>query len=466
MNDEWFMDLALEQAREAALHGEVPVGAIVVRHGQVIASGRNAPIGRHDPTAHAEIAALRAAAAAVGNYRLDECELFVTLEPCAMCAGAVLSARLKRVVFGAAEPKTGAAGSVLNLFALPQLNHQTAVHGGVMSEQCGALLQDFFRQRRRQLKAEHVQGHPLRDDALRTPDSAFENLPAYPWPTHYISDLPALAGLRMHYLDEARPMEEGGVRRLTYLCLHDDATWSYFYRKMTAPLLRSGHRVVVPDLVGFGKSDKPKKESFHTFERHRQILFELVQRLDLQNVVLVVQERSGFLGLSLPVEAAQRYVGVVVMNTAWGSSVTPPSAEALAWRDILRQGPHVDVAPRLARTSSEMGDEECAAYSAPFPDKGHRAALCAFTRLNSNRAINADTGLSQRMKAFWRDCWTGQTLMVAGGKECATGAAIVQDAQNSMRACVKEVVMPPAGYCVPEPGEEVAAIALDFFSRH
>ena len=149
------------------------------------------------------------------------------------------------------------------------------------------------------------------------------------------------------------------------------------------------------------------------------------------------------------------------MNTAWGSSVTPPSAEALAWRDILRQGPHVDVAPRLARTSSEMGDEECAAYSAPFPDKGHRAALCAFTRLNSNRAINADTGLSQRMKAFWRDCWTGQTLMVAGGKECATGAAIVQDAQNSVRACVKEVVMPPA-----EPGEEVAAIALEFFSRH
>ena len=124
------MRLALAEARAAADAGEVPVGAVVVKDGRVIATGRNAPIAAHDPTAHAEIVALRAAAEALSNYRLDGCQLFVTLEPCAMCAGAMLHARLARVVYGAAEPKTGAAGSVLDLFALAPLNHQTQVQGG------------------------------------------------------------------------------------------------------------------------------------------------------------------------------------------------------------------------------------------------------------------------------------------------------------------------------------------------
>ena len=128
--DECFMRMALAQAAEAAAAGEVPVGAIVVKDGRVIASGRNAPIGLNDPTAHAEIVALRGAAQAVGNYRLDGCELFVTLEPCAMCSGAMLHARLARVVFGAPDRKTGAAGSVLDLFAQKNLNHHTQLCGG------------------------------------------------------------------------------------------------------------------------------------------------------------------------------------------------------------------------------------------------------------------------------------------------------------------------------------------------
>jgi len=148
MEDAAFMRLALAQARAAMAAGEVPVGAVVVRNGQVIASGSNAPITRHDPSAHAEIVALRAAALAMANYRLVDCELFVTLEPCAMCVGAMLHARLKRVVFGAPDPKTGAAGSLLDLFSNPRLNHQTQVQGGLMAVECGGLLQDFFQQRR------------------------------------------------------------------------------------------------------------------------------------------------------------------------------------------------------------------------------------------------------------------------------------------------------------------------------
>ena len=148
MDDKEFMGLALEQAREAGVAGEVPVGALVVLEGEVIGRGFNQPIGRNDPTAHAEVMALRDAARRIGNYRLPGCTLYVTLEPCVMCAGAIMHARLDRVVFGARDSKTGAAGSVIDLFAVSILNHHTSVVGGVLADQCGTLLSSFFVARR------------------------------------------------------------------------------------------------------------------------------------------------------------------------------------------------------------------------------------------------------------------------------------------------------------------------------
>lgn len=148
MPEQAFMQLALEQAQLAWNAGEVPVGAVVVKDGVVIATGFNQPIGLHDPSAHAEIVALRAAAAALGNYRLPGCELYVTLEPCVMCSGAMMHARLARVVYGANDPKTGACGSVINLFEQEQLNHHTAVEGGVLAIEAGAMLKAFFAERR------------------------------------------------------------------------------------------------------------------------------------------------------------------------------------------------------------------------------------------------------------------------------------------------------------------------------
>ncbi|MCU6433441.1 tRNA adenosine(34) deaminase TadA [Undibacterium sp. Jales W-56] len=142
------MQIALQQAQLAWELGEVPVGAVLVKDSEVIACGYNHPIAKHDPTAHAEIMALRAGAEILGNYRLPGCELYVTLEPCVMCAGAMMHARLSRVVYGASDPKTGACGSVLNLFDQDKLNHHTDVIGGVMSEACSRLLKDFFVSRR------------------------------------------------------------------------------------------------------------------------------------------------------------------------------------------------------------------------------------------------------------------------------------------------------------------------------
>jgi len=149
MTDETFMREALALARRAEAVGEVPVGAVVVRDGVVMARGHNAPVSCSDPTAHAEIMALRGAATVLGNYRLVDCTLYVTLEPCAMCAGAIMQARIARVVFGALDPKTGACGSVMNLFSERRLNHHTVVTAGIMADECGALLSGFFLARRK-----------------------------------------------------------------------------------------------------------------------------------------------------------------------------------------------------------------------------------------------------------------------------------------------------------------------------
>lgn len=146
--DKIYMQAAIALAKQAAENGEVPVGAVVVKDGKIIGSGSNAPIGLHDPSAHAEILAMRDAAKHIGNYRLVDCTLYVTLEPCAMCSGAIQHARIANLVYGASDPKTGACGSVINLMSEEKLNHHTTVTGGVLAEETGKILSDFFKQRR------------------------------------------------------------------------------------------------------------------------------------------------------------------------------------------------------------------------------------------------------------------------------------------------------------------------------
>jgi tRNA(Arg) A34 adenosine deaminase TadA len=348
-SDEAIMRIALAAARLSAHQGEVPVGAVLLQRGSSGGEGHlrwlscthNQPIARADPTAHAEILALRHAARVLGNYRLDGCELFVTLEPCAMCAQAMLHARLKRVVWGAAEPRTGAAGSVLNLFDIPTLNHQTQVRGGVLAQECSELMRDFFLQRREVQKAA---AQPLRDDALRTPSQRFERALAR-WPdlahsSSFFTQTDALDGLAFHVLDLG-PAEAATV----WLALHGPEGWWPQWADWAQARVAAGDRVLVPDLIGFGQSDKPKKPGWHTLARHVGVLLGWLKASGVQTVDLAVA----------------------------------PGQEALAARLAI-------ATPERVRSSRVVADLPVLApelSSAPFPDAGHRAGPKAWKHLTA-----------------------------------------------------------------------------------
>lgn len=273
-----------------------------------------------------------------------------------MCAGASMHARVERIVYGATDPKAGAAGSVVDLFQDSRLNHHTEVHAGVRHDECSHLLHTFFEGRREHHKQLRI---PLREDALRTPDSRFELLPDDPWAPNYLSDLESLSGLRLHYLDEG-PRDADA----TWLCLHGSASWSFVYRHLMAGLLAAGQRVVVPDLIGFGRSDKLKKESSHRFDWHRRVVQELIDRLELKRVTLVVEEGDGLLGLILPLHAPDRIQSVQLMDTS----------------------------------RSRLEDDD--AFHSPYPDAGHRAAQRIFPQLLQALAQTQGETLVQRLKPF------------------------------------------------------------------
>jgi len=453
-SDSQWMQEAIALAKEAGQAGEVPVGAVVVRDGILIGRGRNGPVGTSDPTAHAEIMALRDAAKTTGNYRLENCTLYVTLEPCTMCSGAILNSRISRLVFGASEPRTGAAGSVLDVFANQDINHQTKVAGGVLADECRQLLQQFFKPKR-------INMNPLRDDALRPPDDWFEDVPDYPWAAHYVSDLPSLTGLRLHYLDENQ--DASNLQQMTYLCLHGNPAWSYLYRKMIPTFTAHGHRVVAPDLIGFGKSDKFKKANQHNFEFHRQVLLDLIERLDLKRIVLVVQDWGGILGLTLPMVMPHRFAGLLVMNTALATGTQPLSKGFLSWREWCQANPDFDVAKLFARGNKHMSDAETQAYNSPFKDRGHRAALHAFPPMVPEFENSPGAEISRQALHFWREQWQGQTMMAIGLQDPVLGEPVMRELQQNIKGCPPPILLSQAGHFVQEHGQSIAKSAVQHF---
>ena len=457
-----WMQKAIALAKEAGEAGEVPVGAVVVRDGILVGRGRNGPVGTTDPTAHAEIMALRDAAKTTGNYRLENCTLYVTLEPCTMCAGAILNSRISRLVFGASEPRTGAAGSVLDVFANQEINHQTEVSGGVLADDCRQLLQQFFKPKR-------VNMNPLREDALRPPDEWFEGIPDYPWTAHYVSDLPSLKGLRLHYLDEGHrellneSQDSLNHQPITYLCLHGNPAWSYLYRKMIPTFTAHGHRVVAPDLIGFGKSDKFKKASQHSFEFHRQVLLDFIEHLDLKRIVLVVQDWGGILGLTLPMDMPHRFAGLLVMNTALATGTQPLSKGFLSWREWCQANPDFDVAKLFARGNKHMSEAETQAYNSPFKDRGHRAALHAFPPMVPEFESSPGAEISRQALHFWREQWQGQTMMAIGLQDPVLGEPVMRELQQNIKGCPPPILLSQAGHFVQEHGQSIAESAVQYF---
>lgn len=332
------MQAALDLASKAYACGEVPVGAVVVRNGLVVGRGFNQPIGSHDASAHAEIQAIRDAGQTIGNYRLNDCTLYVTLEPCTMCAGAIINARFARLVYGASEPKTGAAGSVIDLFSNPTLNHHTTVEAGVLARSCSDLLARFFADRR---AVNQQQATPLREDALRTPAVAFEPLKDFDYPRHRLDAPDLLQGLRLEYIDVG-PRE--GAK--TWLLIHPAHGWSASWRHWVEPLLALGCRVVIPDLIGFGRSDKPKKETVHTPEFQSSVLRALVSAIHAAGLRVVFCNDSMGLHLAQTAEALK------------------PSAGA--WL--------------IAALSDHRSSEALSVDALPYVDQGHAAALRAVRR--------------------------------------------------------------------------------------
>jgi tRNA(adenine34) deaminase len=295
----------------------------------------------------------------------------------------------------------------------------------------------------------------LRDDALRTPDACFADIPDYPWQPHYLSELPSLNGLRLHYLDEG-PKDAA----VTWLCLHGNPAWSYLYRKMIPVFLAAGHRVVAPDMPGFGKSDKPKKDSAHRFGWHRQVLLQFVEALDLQGIHLVVQDWGGILGLTLPMAAPERYQGLLVMNTTLATAQQPLSPGFLAWRQMCADKPLFDVGRLFGRGNPHMSEAECAAYNAPFPDAGHRAALRAFPPMVPEFEHSEGADISRQAQTFWQHEWTGKSFMAVGAQDPVLGMEVMQALRQSIRHCPEPMVLPQAGHFVQEHGEVIAQAAI------
>lgn len=446
-----FMRQALEQARAAAACGEVPVGAVVVRNGQVIGRGRNSPLSACDPTAHAEVQALREAAQTLGNYRLEGCTLYVTLEPCTMCSGAMLHARVDAVVYGAAEPKTGAAGSVLNVFGYSEINHQTQVLRGVLAEECSALMAEFFQQRRKEKKA--LEPHPLKDWALRNPAKAFADLPCWSWQPQWHSDLSALNGLRLAVVDEGPASAPQ-----TWLCLHGCPGWGYEFRHLLPGLLAAGHRVVVPDLPGFGCSDQPKKDRQHTAQWHQQIIAELIRSLDLQHVVLLGHGEGGRLGLAVAHAMPERFVG------GWLKEVWPLSEQAEGRRQWFEQAarkPSWDVAKAMAQIEGGATSDDAHAWNTPFAQSGHRAALKAWPRVQAELpAMPVDLLLQwAQARKLWLQPPASDQLMPVAQWQAAWQQAAPQLAQQPEIWLQTRHASP-----VPAATQDSVAAAVEYFA--
>nr|WP_319016859.1 alpha/beta fold hydrolase [Diaphorobacter aerolatus] len=266
-----------------------------------------------------------------------------------------------------------------------------------------------------------------------------------------MSDLPALDGLRLHYLDEG-PRDA----RRTWLLIHGHPTWSYVFRDLIPVFLAAGDRVIAPDLIGFGKSDKPKKEAAHRLAWHAQVLQQLVERLDARNVVLVNHGLTGLLGLAVPTVSANRYAGMLALNTWLTAPAAPLPMNLQKWHEQFARKPKLSIAGQVSPAQTQ----ETPAWDAPFPDAGYRAAVRAFA------GFIADAGepdFAKAVLAFWRDAWRHKSLLIAGGADVLVNQAAMQRLGQRIANAPEPRVIDAMDHFISSHGDDVAHRAVEYF---
>lgn len=302
--------------------------------------------------------------------------------------------------------------------------------------------------------------------ALRTADDRFQNLPSWPYAPKYVEGLTGYEGLRMHYVDEG-PKDA----KATFLCIHGEPSWAYLFRKMIPVFVKAGHRAVAVDMFGFGRSDKPVDDETYTYHFHRNALLAFVEKLDLKNIGLVVQDWGGLLGLTLPMAAPARYTRLIVMNTGLPGGEEAPEGFA-AWRAFNRSQPDLDVAGLMKRATPILTDAEAAAYAAPYPDKSYKGGVRRFPELVMLKEKGASdlTPLSKegvatslRARKFWSEEWAGESFMAIGMQDPVLGPPAMYGLKKFIRNCPAPMEVADAGHFVQEWGAPVAEAALKKF---
>lgn len=302
-------------------------------------------------------------------------------------------------------------------------------------------------------------------NALRTPDARFENLPDWPYAPRYVEDLPGYEGLRMHYVDEGPG--DGPV----FLCIHGEPSWAYLFRKMIPVFVAAGCRAVAVDMFGFGRSDKPVEDETYTYHFHRNALLAFVERLDLKDVCLVVQDWGGLLGLTLPLNTPERYTRLIVMNTGLPGGEEAPDGFA-AWRAFNRSQPDLNVAALMKRATPILSDGEAAAYGAPFPDQSYKGGVRRFPELvmlkekgaaDLTQAAKEGVETSLKARRFWSQDWTGEAFMAIGMTDPVLGPPAMHMLRTMIKNCSEPMEVAEAGHFVQEWGEPIAKAALKEF---
>ena len=296
-------------------------------------------------------------------------------------------------------------------------------------------------------------------EALRTPAERFTDLPDFDFPVGYVDDLTGYEGLRIAYVD-AGPKDASR----TFLCLHGEPSWSFLYRRMIPVFLESGARVIAPDLLGFGRSDKPVKQSVYSFDFHRNYLLALTERLDLKNITLVVQDWGGLLGLTLPVDEAfkARVERLIVMNTGLGTG-TPPGEGFLAWKNYALSTPDLPIGALIARGTPHLTPQEIAAYDAPYPSPEYKAGAQIFPALVPVSPEMEGVEVSRAAAAFWSNEWRGKSFMAIGMADPVLGPPAMMKLHSLINGCPPPMEIEGGGHFVQEWGEPIARAALKYF---